>query len=302
MSKLLINEHPLMVLPTLAAKIGLNEAILLQQIHYWLNTSSNKRDGLKWVYNTAEDWQAQFPFWTVITIKRIIKSLRDAGLITTTSKYNKLGLDRTLWYTINYEAVENLSVELPSYQNDTIVEKDDAPLYQNDTTIVSNCYDALYQIDTTNNQRLPETNTETKKLPAARQSKKPIAEQTTESEQQKQLVKDILAAYVEVRGSNSINYGKEGAWAKKIAKQGATIEMVKACYEWIKLDSWWEFKPVSLAKVHESLPEFKRYIEKHGGNVETGAKDEWRVVSNQYGGTKYLQNIVTGEKKPYVDA
>ena len=35
MSKLLINEHPLQVLPSLATKIGLNEAIVLQQIHYW---------------------------------------------------------------------------------------------------------------------------------------------------------------------------------------------------------------------------------------------------------------------------
>ena len=33
---LLISEPPLQVLPSLAVKIGLNEAIVLQQIHYWL--------------------------------------------------------------------------------------------------------------------------------------------------------------------------------------------------------------------------------------------------------------------------
>ena len=36
MSNLLINESPLQVLPTLATYIGLNEAIFLQQVHYWL--------------------------------------------------------------------------------------------------------------------------------------------------------------------------------------------------------------------------------------------------------------------------
>ena len=49
---LLISEPPLQVLPSLAVKIGLNEAIILQQVHYWLLKSNNIRDGYKWVYNS----------------------------------------------------------------------------------------------------------------------------------------------------------------------------------------------------------------------------------------------------------
>ena len=41
MSKLLLNEQPLLIMPTLASKIGLNESIVLQQIHYW-NTINEK--------------------------------------------------------------------------------------------------------------------------------------------------------------------------------------------------------------------------------------------------------------------
>lgn len=41
MSKLLIEEPPLQVLPSLAVTIGLNEAIIIQQIHYWLRDSRN---------------------------------------------------------------------------------------------------------------------------------------------------------------------------------------------------------------------------------------------------------------------
>ena len=35
-SRLLIDEYPLVVQPSLAALVGINEAIILQQIHYWL--------------------------------------------------------------------------------------------------------------------------------------------------------------------------------------------------------------------------------------------------------------------------
>jgi len=62
--KLLLNEEPLIVLPSLAAHIGLQESIFLQQLHYWLNRSDHERDGHKWVYNSYKEWQKQFPFWS----------------------------------------------------------------------------------------------------------------------------------------------------------------------------------------------------------------------------------------------
>ncbi|SDN86290.1 hypothetical protein SAMN05443253_12225 [Bacillus sp. OK048] len=43
MSRLLINEGPVKIIPSLATKIGLNEAVVLQQIHYWLGISKLKR-------------------------------------------------------------------------------------------------------------------------------------------------------------------------------------------------------------------------------------------------------------------
>ena len=42
-SKLLVDEPPLIVLPSLAVAIGLAEAILLQQIHYWLRQGGHVR-------------------------------------------------------------------------------------------------------------------------------------------------------------------------------------------------------------------------------------------------------------------
>lgn len=99
---LLINEPPLQVLPSLARKVGLNEAILLQQLHFRSLISSNIRDGEKWVYKTFEGWQEEFPFWSIKTIKRIVKKLEDEEYIFSTSQYNRMKMDRTKWYRINY--------------------------------------------------------------------------------------------------------------------------------------------------------------------------------------------------------
>jgi hypothetical protein len=104
---LLINEEPLQVLPCLAAQIGLNEAIVLQQLHYWLKKSKNEHDGRKWIYNTLGEWQAQFPFWSEDILQRIMRSLVEQKLIVI-EKINKAHWDRTNWYSIEYDAVENL--------------------------------------------------------------------------------------------------------------------------------------------------------------------------------------------------
>lgn len=120
MDKLLLDEHPLLVMPKLAEKIGLNEAIILQQVHYWNETNkrsgNNLKDGHYWTFNSYEGWQKQFPFWSISTIKRTITNLEKQGLLIV-SNYNKLKIDRTKWYRINYETLETVGRE-PKYQND----------------------------------------------------------------------------------------------------------------------------------------------------------------------------------------
>ncbi|WP_445267317.1 DnaD domain protein [Staphylococcus aureus] len=132
MNKLLIDDYPIQVLPKLAELIGLNEAIVLQQIHYWLNNSKHKYDGKTWIFNSYPEWQKQFPFWSLITIKRTIYSLEKQNLLLI-GNYNKAKFDKTKWYTINYQTIEGMI--RPSYQNDTTsVSKRDDGAYQNDTT------------------------------------------------------------------------------------------------------------------------------------------------------------------------
>ena len=116
-SMALIDEEPILFLPMLACAIGVNEAIFLQQLHYWLKINGkakrNKKDGEYWMYNSLEGWREQFPFWSVKTIQRIISKLKSQKLIVT-GNYNKLSLDRTIWYRIDYKMLATLVSELVS--------------------------------------------------------------------------------------------------------------------------------------------------------------------------------------------
>lgn len=95
---LLIPESPMQVLPTLAKRIGLNESLFVQQVHYWLQRSGRVIDGKKWVYNTIEGWQEQFFFLSVPTMKRAIQSAEKHGVIISC----QFGTNRTKHYTIDY--------------------------------------------------------------------------------------------------------------------------------------------------------------------------------------------------------
>ncbi len=99
---LLFNFRPLVINPELAVRIGLNEAIVLQQVNYWINDKDQGVDygGLRWVFNTYESWAKQFPFWSEDTVKRAFTSLVKQGCLYA-KQLNKSQHDRTNFYTIN---------------------------------------------------------------------------------------------------------------------------------------------------------------------------------------------------------
>lgn len=133
---LLISEPPLQVLPSLAVEVGLNEAIILQQFHYWLQRSNKIRDGHRWIYNSYSEWNKQFPFWSNATIRRAIRNLEKQGFLIS-GNYNKAGFDKTKWYRIDYERLSKASA-------------------QNEQTTCSNWTDGVAQNEQTNTNRLPE--------------------------------------------------------------------------------------------------------------------------------------------------
>lgn len=142
--KLLIDDQPLQVLPSLAEAIGLNEALVLQQIHWLLLRSKNEFKGKSWVYNTYEEWQEKhFRFFSVSTIRRTIANLENLNLLISTTEFNQMKVDKTKWYSINYEALERLAITTA---------KNDSPSVQNEQSSCSNWADPSVQNEQTNNQ------------------------------------------------------------------------------------------------------------------------------------------------------
>lgn len=119
----LFAKHPIVVNPKLATEIGLNEAIVVQQLNCQLNSKSTKTIvGKKWIYKTYEKWQKDnFPFWSISTIRRTIESLKKLGIIST-RKFNKQGLDNTQWYSLDEENL-NRAMSRPSVESDVEQEK-----------------------------------------------------------------------------------------------------------------------------------------------------------------------------------
>ena len=116
-SPLLIDEPPLQVLPSLAVAIGLNEALILQQVHYWIGLKKRFPDknkdtfvhGQWWVYNSVPQWNEQFPFWGDNTIRRALASLRDSGLLIAEQLNTGDPRDKTLWYRIDYAKLDTIT-------------------------------------------------------------------------------------------------------------------------------------------------------------------------------------------------
>lgn len=146
----LFNKRPLVIRPALAKEVGLNGAIILQQVHYWCQRNEkkgqNQRDGYTWTYGSYQFWQSQFPWWSLSTVRRTLNSLEGSGLLVS-GPFNRLQQDRTKWYRIDYEALDRAtaSVEIHSPSVDF-----DKPCAQNE------------QMQQPNLSRpLPETTTET---------------------------------------------------------------------------------------------------------------------------------------------
>ena len=116
MSMYLFDEQPIVANKTLAREIGLNEALILQQINYWIEinkkSGNNFYDGRYWTYNSIRAWQEKdFDYMSFDTVKRTFAKLEKAGFLLV-GNYNKDPRDKTKWYTINTEKLEELYAEI----------------------------------------------------------------------------------------------------------------------------------------------------------------------------------------------
>jgi hypothetical protein len=117
-NKLLVNEPLLTFQPSLAKTIGLNGAIFLQQLQYWLKIAEQRGDaksyaeGRWWTYSSYPEWVRQnFPFWSVRTLERTVEYLEKDLHVVIGRADPELGGRK--WYSIDYDVLYRLDVLPP---------------------------------------------------------------------------------------------------------------------------------------------------------------------------------------------
>lgn len=114
----------------IATKYGVNSAILLNNIYFWIEKNkaneTNFYDGYYWTYNSKKAFSELFPYLTSRQVDYALEKLIDDGVLLT-GNYNKNPYDRTLWYAITkkgYSILQNCEMKTTNLlnENDKIVE------------------------------------------------------------------------------------------------------------------------------------------------------------------------------------
>ena len=252
MSNLLMSEPPLQMLPTLAKHVGIEEALVLQQLHYWLLKSNHVIDGRPWMYNTMQQWQEQFFFMSERSVRRTLTSLKEQGIIEVNNTFNNYAFDRTNWYTINYDRVAGL--EQPTAISGPTVR----PKVAHDEAKSG----ASYQENTSN--RLLSVDAV---LQTGKSRKKAAASRAVNPNSPA-----ILKAYLENLGYEPDAYGREAYAAKKLAERGCTPEDVMYAYNVLKARPYWRDKHLSLSVILKDIGALAHYAKNGGDLTRTGER------------------------------
>ena len=109
-----------------AVEYGLDKAILLQHIRFWIHQNEGKKshthDNKVWMFQSAADMAKHYPYWSRQKISRLLREMEDDELIIS-GNFNKLGYDQTKWYTIQCSELNNRKLynkqPIPDTKQDT---------------------------------------------------------------------------------------------------------------------------------------------------------------------------------------
>ena len=127
MGALLYDEPPIAVSPTLCRRLGLPEAVFLQQLHYRLQLKASdpktydkyRVDDRHWVYWTQTQLLVEVPLGrTTDPHKRVIRRLRDIGVLLV-RQLRAAEWDHTNHFSIDYQALDSL-IQSPNSGNASI--------------------------------------------------------------------------------------------------------------------------------------------------------------------------------------
>lgn len=152
----LYSKNPLVVDKDLATVIGLNEAITLQQINYWLHVPGGKNvDGKHWIKHTVSEFlEKDFPFWSRNTARRAIASCEKKGFLLKRN-LNNAGFDKSKWYSINEVKLDEVMSHAFAQNGPTSDPKWANGVAQNEQTYTRDSPENTSETTTTNNDSSP---------------------------------------------------------------------------------------------------------------------------------------------------
>ncbi|WP_438956644.1 hypothetical protein [Cognatiyoonia sp.] len=107
--------------PEIAGRVGLNAAVIFQNITFWIEKNQanrrNLRDGRYWTYNSISAFGELFPYLSEKQIRTAFEKLVSAELIIK-GNFSDDRYDRTCWYALGNSICPNGQIDPTEREND----------------------------------------------------------------------------------------------------------------------------------------------------------------------------------------
>jgi hypothetical protein len=124
----LIPERPLLVFPSLAATIGLEEAVLLSLLdELSAHKTGTESRGYRWYTLSEQELNKHMPFWDDLDIQRVSQRLRDLGIILLLSA--PYGQSQELKFAFNQQAINHVNPAQPKMVGNPIPQRKTSSQY-----------------------------------------------------------------------------------------------------------------------------------------------------------------------------
>lgn len=112
--------------PQIAAQVGLNAAVIYQNLFFWIEKNEANRHNFKddryWTYNSIAAFAKLFPYFTEKQIRTALDKLLNAGLILK-GNHSDDRYDRTAWYALNTPICPAGQIDPPKREDDAFAQK-----------------------------------------------------------------------------------------------------------------------------------------------------------------------------------